>query len=510
MSTANRVIKNTGWLYAKMAITMFVSLYTTRLILNGLGASDFGIFNIVGGAISMLGFLNAAMAAATVRYMAYTEGAGDHNRKTYIFNISCILHFCIAILLGIVLVVFGLVLFHGILNIPKDRIFAAKIVYAALIFSTLLTVINVPYEAVMNSHENMKYYSLVGILESILKLSVAYVCVFTRYDKLIVYGILMSALPLITLSIMKVYCHKYYSECVLAPRRYFHKDILKEMTSFAGWNLFATAAAMITNSGVGIVMNMFFGTIVNAAQGVANQICGQLMSLTSVLSKAIAPVITKSEGSMNRCRTIRMAETSSKVLYFALSLLALPAFVTLPTLMKIWLKNVPEYAVYFASIQLLIHMCEQLSSGFSSAITATGNIKGISIMKSVVKIIYLPISYLMFKMGVPVTIVYLVLFILQGVVNGILVTQYYGLRILDYSPLNYLSTVFIPSAVTSLLVFFSGLICSSFFEGIDSLIMAFLVCIVIGIPSFYIITLNKSEKQLTNDILYRIKDKIKR
>ena len=164
MSTVNRVIKNTGFLYAKMCITMFISLYTTRLILNSLGASDFGIFNIIGGAIAMLGFLNAAMASATQRFMSYSEGEGDKEKQKSIFNVSFILHLIISFIVGIALLIAGYFFFNGILNIPSDRIFAAKVVYGSLIISTMFTVMTVPYDAAMNAHENMRYYAIVGIL----------------------------------------------------------------------------------------------------------------------------------------------------------------------------------------------------------------------------------------------------------------------------------------------------------------------------------------------------------
>ena len=175
MSTANRVIKNTGFLYAKMGITMFISLYTTRLILNSLGASDFGIFNIVGGAISMLGFLNAAIASATQRFMSYSEGEGNREKQKSIFNVSFILHLGISIIVGISLLIAGYFFFNGILNIPQNRILAAKVVYGSLIISTMFTVMTVPYDAAMNAHENMKYYAVIGVFEAILKLAVAFV-----------------------------------------------------------------------------------------------------------------------------------------------------------------------------------------------------------------------------------------------------------------------------------------------------------------------------------------------
>ena len=436
-STANRVIKNAGYLYAKMGITMFISLYTTRLILNSLGVSDFGIFNIVGGAIAMLGFLNAAMAGTTQRFMSYTEGEGNKEKQKSIFNVSLILHFIIACLVSIALLIAGLFFFNGILNIPIERVYAAKVVYGSLIISTMFTIMSVPYDATLNAHENMRYYAFVGILESLLKLAVAFACVYTQNDKLITYGALMACIPLITLTIMRVYCHRHYEECTIKIKRYWNKQLMKEMTGFAGWNLFQTGAAIITNNGVSIVMNMFFGPVINAAQGVANQLCGQLLALTNNLVKAINPVIMKTEGQQQHEKVVGFALTGSKATFFMTSLFALPAIVMMPNLLKIWLKNVPDYAVFFAQCQLVIYMCENLSSGLNTAISATGKIRNISISKSIVKFLYLPMSYLLFKLGVSVYIVYILLVMIQGVINGITVpvhfiAKYFNLGFITY------------------------------------------------------------------------------
>lgn len=504
-STANRVIKNTGFLYAKMGITMFISLYTTRLILNSLGASDFGIFNIVGGAISMLGFLNAAMASATQRFMSYSEGEGNKEKQKSIFNVSFVLHLGISFVVGIALLIAGYFFFNGILNIPDDRIFAAKVVYGSLIVSTMFTVMTVPYDAAMNAHENMKYYAIVGVFESFLKLAVAFACVYTTFDKLIVYGSLMACIPLITLTIMRVYCHKHYEECVIAPHRYWNKGLMKEMTSFAGWNLFQTAAAMITNNGVGIVMNMFFGTIINAAQGVANQICGQLMTITNNLSKAINPIITKTEGKKDHEKVLRFASTSTKATYFITSLFALPAIITMPLLLKVWLKNVPDYAVFFAQCQLIISMCEQLTAGYNVAITATGKIKGISITKSIVKFSFLPLSYFLFKLDTSIIIVYCILVLIQGVINGLIVPLYYLNKTFDYTYLRYIKTTFLPCLTSSIFILFIGNIFKFMLSGWGQLITVFTVCIISNILLFLTICLNKEEKSIAIQLKSKIK-----
>ena len=508
MSTANRVIKNTFWLYGKMGITMFISLYTTRLILNSLGASDFGIFNIVGGSIAMLGFLNAAMASATQRFMSYSEGEGDKEKQKVIFNVSCILHTIISIVLGLALFIVGFILFDGILNIPAERLLAAKVIFGALIISTMFTVMNVPYDAILNAHENMKYYAFVGIFESLLKLAVAYVCVYTLSDKLVVYGLLMACIPFVTLSIMKIYCHRNYQECILAPRRYYDKSVLREMTGFAGWNLFSTSASMITNNGVGIVMNMFFGTVINAAQGVANQICGQLMSLTTIMNKAVSPVITKSEGQQEHGQTLRMAATSSKALYFITSLLALPAIITMSDLLNLWLKNVPDYAVFFASVQLMISLCEQLTGAYGTAINATGRIKGISIVKSVAKFSYLPISYILFKMGCSVVVAYCCLFVIQGLVNGLCVPVYYTNKIFNIKIFKYIQTILFPAFVTTAITCFAGYSIAGFTVGWLSVVLTAILCAVVNSVCFYLITLNGQERAMVVRLMHTVSSKM--
>ena len=223
-STASRLLKNTSWLYAKMGITMFISLYTTRLILNGLGASDFGIYNIVGGTIAMLGFFNAAMASASQRFMSYAEGEGHHEKKIVIFNVSILLHIIIALVIGGILILGGYLFFDSIFNIPNDRLFAAKVIYFCLVLSTIISIMTVPYEAVINAHENMKYYAIVGIFESISKLIVAYICVISSEDKLVVYGILMSMIPVSILFILRT--SDNYKQVIVHRHQVNNKKIL--------------------------------------------------------------------------------------------------------------------------------------------------------------------------------------------------------------------------------------------------------------------------------------------
>lgn len=453
-STANRVIKNTGFLYAKMGITMFISLYTTRLILNSLGASDFGIFNIVGGAIAMLGFLNGAMASATQRFMSYSEGEGNKEKQKSIFNVSFLLHLGISFVVGIALLIAGYFFFNGILNIPADRVFAAKVVYGSLIVSTMFTVMTVPYDAAMNAHENMKYYAIVGILESLLKLAVAFACVYTSYDKLIVYGSLMACIPLITLTIMRIYCHRHYEECVIAPRTYWHKGLMKEMTSFAGWNLVSTMSSIVTQYGLGIIINHYFGVLLNAAQGIANQVSGVLMTFSQNVLKALNPIIVKSEGSNNHQRLIYTTLLGCRISFTVFGLFSFPILFYMPQILQLWLDEVPEWAVVFCRLQLIRILLEQITLSLGSAISAHGIIRNHVLSRSILNIFPLIVLPVLFYYHFPPYWLYIVWISCWSILGGS-ISLYYSIKLVNLPLQTYLKDVLIPCITISIIAIFT-------------------------------------------------------
>jgi len=398
-STSTRVIKNTAILYIKMFVTMFISLYTTRLILNSLGVTDFGIYNVVVGAIAMLTFLNAAMTSATQRFMSFYEGKGDKEKQKIIFNISFVIHIVIAISVGVLLELFSFFLFNGILRIPQSRIDTAKIIYQFMIVSTMFTIMTVPYDAVVNAHENMFYYSIVGILEAVLKLGVAFVVVYTLADKLIIYGLLMASITLTVLIVMRIYCHHNYVECYISPRKYFDKKLMKEMVSFAGWNFLSTSSMMIANYGLGIVVNSFFGVVLNSALGIAQQLDAQLKSFSNTMLKALNPIIDKNEGNGNREMMLHYTMIGSKFSFFLFAFFAIPVFIEMPTILRLWLKNIPDWTVLFCRLQLIASLIGQIGVTLPSALGAQGNIKGFSKVTSLLYFSSIITTFLFLKFG---------------------------------------------------------------------------------------------------------------
>lgn len=455
MSTVTRVVKNTWYLYVRMLMTVVISLYSTRLILNALGAADFGIFNVIGGSIAMLGFLNSTLANATQRFMSYAEGKGDEASKRVIFNVSCVLHLIIAFCTVALLLGLTPLLFSDILNIDPARVHAAHIVYYCLIISTFLSIINVPYEALLTAHENMLYYSVVGILESILRLGIAFFCVYYGGDRLVAYGLLMGLLPLLTLSIMKVYCHRRYEECVLNFRRYWDFGVVKRIASFSGWNFLTALSSLLTVQGLGVVLNHFFGSVANAAQGIANQVNGQLSSFSLNMMKALNPVIVKTTAGADVRSVNRVTLSGCKVSTLLIILFAVPVILEMPYILRLWLKNVPQWAVLFCRLQLVYTIISQMANPAATAVYGQGDIKYYAIWKSIMNTLPLLLTYLCFRLGGNPVWLYIPLIIFMGV-GGDFVIIRYAHRLCGISVKDFIQKVAVPVCGICLLMTVAG------------------------------------------------------
>lgn len=450
MGAADRVVKNTGILYARMGITMFMSLYTTRIILVNLGVTDFGIFNLVGGAIAMLTFLNTAMAAATQRFMSYAEGAGDEKKLKSIFNVSVILHILIAIVILVVLEIIGHLMFKGVFKIPLDRIDSAKIVYQCMVVSTLFTIVSVPYDAVINAHENMFLYAVLGVLESVLKLATAFYLVHTSHDKLVMFGLFTALTAIFLLIVRRIYCKRNYKECELKFKVYYDKVIFKDLTNFAAWSFLGASTSMVTNYGQGILMNTFFGPIVNTAQGIANQVSGQLSVFAGTMQKALNPVIGKSEGAGDRSLMLKASMIGSKVSFFLLMLFFIPVLIEMPYIFRMWLKDVPQYAIIFCRLLLIRNLIEQLFTTLGSSISAVGNIRKYQIFRSLLNFVPLIAGFILFKMGYSPSALYVVFIIYALLGAGI--TVYFAKYNCNLSISFYFKDVILPCVVLFILI----------------------------------------------------------
>lgn len=451
MTVADRLIKNTTYLYIKIAVSTIVSLYSTRLVLQALGANDFGIFNVIGGVIAMLGFLNSVMASATQRFVNYAEGTKDVERIKSIFNISVVLH----VIVGMIVLLIFLLCFpflDSIVNIPVERISAGRMVYICFIVSSFFTIVSVPCDAMILSHENMRYLAFIGIFESMLKLAVAVTIINSSVDRLILYSVLMSVIPLIRCSILWYYCLNKYEECVV-KFSLFDKSVSKEMLSFAGWNFYSTSIAILTVNGQGIVLNNYFGTILNAAQGISNQIGGHLKLLSHNMMTAFNPIIGKSAGAQNEELYEKSVFKGAKFSLIMYSAVSIPFYIKSEELLELWLDEVPEWTNIFVKLIIVQYFVGISLQPLINALSAKGKIAGFSVISSCLNIIQLPLLIILYSYNYPPYYLYIISIFVGNVLQFPLI-GYFLYRHSNISLLLYLKSCIMPVAGLTLIMSF--------------------------------------------------------
>lgn len=400
MQAANRVVLNTGFLYGKMVVTMFVALYATRLVLNALGAEDYGIFNLAAGLVALLSFLNGAMTLATQRYMSFSLGAGDRAQLRKVFNSGILLHLIIGIAVVLLLEGVGMYLFSNVLRIPPERLFAAKSIFHFMVVTAFFTIASVPYDAIINTNENMLFVAVLGIIESVAKLSLAIYLPYAFSDRLIFYGAALAILSVLLLIGKRVYCTRKYAESRVRKSE-LDKGLIKEMFAYAGWSTIGASGVIAKSQGVAVILNVFFGAVINAAFGIANQINAQLTYFSVTMLQSLNPQIVKSEGSGNRKRMIQLAMMACKFSFFLLAFFAIPAIIEMPYVLRMWLQNIPEHTVMFCRLIITASLINQLSSGLQIAVHAVGRIRKYQIIISVLLLLNLPGAWLLLHMGLP-------------------------------------------------------------------------------------------------------------
>lgn len=502
MRAANKVIFNTGILYTKMLITMGITLYSTRLVLNALGASDYGIFNLIAGVIAMLSFLNTAMTVSTQRYLSFHQGTGNFEMQKKVFTNSWALHIIIGAIVMILLLVLEPFLFGGFLNIPVDRIPTAKAIYYFMSISVFFTIISVPFTASLNAHENMLWIAIVNIIESFIKLGIAISLLwFIQAERLFAYGIFMAVLSFISFSLYAVYCLNKYDECSIKKYQ-IDKPLIKELGGFAGWNLFGALCTFSRTQGIAIILNVFFGTIVNAAYGIANQTAAQLSFFSHTMLRAINPQIMKSEGMDDRQRMLRLSMMASKFGFFLLAFIAIPVIFEMPTILKLWLKNVPEYTVIFCSLCLISILANQLTIGLQSAIQATGKIKAYQAIIGGIQLFNLPVSYLLLRLDFAP---YSVLISSIGVeVLSCIFRLFFLHKKAGMSIIEYFERVFLKEIIPLFFIISTCWLVTNYVYFEYRFLLTVAVSVIIFIVSIYFTGLCKDEKIFINDIMKKI------
>lgn len=393
-----RVAKNTLFLYFRMILIMLVTLYTSRVILSQLGISDYGIYNVVGGVVTMFAFLNNCMATSTQRFMTFELGRGDMKRLRDVFAVSLNIHLIIALIVVLLAETIGLWFVNNKLVIPADRIGAANWVYQFAILSFCVNIIQVPYNAVLIAHEKMNVYAYISIIEVFLKLGIVYLLVMSPFDKLIVYGGLLLLVQLIIRSIYQFYCRRHYVESRF--HLLWDRNLYREMSNFAGWNLFGSIVWLLRDQGLNIILNLFFGPVINAARGVAMQVSSAVMGFISNFQVALNPQITKNYANKNIAEMEKLAYLGIKFSFIILFILAFPLALNIDFVLRLWLEKVPEYAGLFVTLIMIDALCGNLFGvPLMTSLSATGKIRNYQVVVSMVILLIVPFGYVALRMG---------------------------------------------------------------------------------------------------------------
>lgn len=425
MQRGNFVIANTGILYLKMIITIVVTLLSTRWVLYALGTECYGLYTLIGGIASLFSFLNSALSSATQRFLSFEIGKGNILSIKEVFYNSFIIHLVCAFIVLILFLVGGLFLISYVLNIAEYQINDARFILFTMSLSTFWVILSVPYQAVMNAHENMVIISFVDVLQSLLKLALAWYLLSYAGNSLRLYSLIIMVISILTLIISFVYCLIKYREV----RFFWHKitdfSYFKQLGSYLSWLIFGFICSLGRIQGLPLILNIFWGTVVNAAYGIANQVNTQLCFFSNSLLKAIRPQIVQSEGQGDRQRLVRLSFTACKFAVVLLSFLVIPLVFNVTYILNLWLKTVPEYTVSFINIFLFISLINQLNSGAFLANEGVGKIKRFQLVTGCCDILTLPFGYVAIVLtNNPCSIMYVSLFIVfVNHLLGIIITK---------------------------------------------------------------------------------------
>ena len=495
MNSSSRILLNTVSLYVKLIVTIVINLLLVRIVLAKLGVDDYGIYTLIAGVVALLSFLNSALMTSTQRFLSVAIGERDLPQLKNIMAASVIIHLALGLLLVIILELIEPLLFERILNVALDRIPAAKTVYQLMIVSTVITIIAVPYNSLINAREDMWYFAIVEIIVALSKLFIIYLFAHVNFDSLILYTEWILITTLFGIILKVVWCLVRYPESRSRIEIKNNRALFRELLSFTGWNAFGSLAQTGRNQGVVLVINHFFGTGISGVFGISNQVSGNLSYFSQMLTTAVSPQIMKSYGQKDIGRMLKLSVFTSKMAFFLSGLIALPLFIELEYVLQVWLGSVPEHTLIYCRLVIVVFLIMELYPGLVRAIQATGDIKWYQIGLALLLLLPIPFGILIYKFGfVHYSIVYIMIFaeFLTLVFSMVIARIKTGLNVKAYS-------IFI---IKSVLLFTISLLAGwgvhTIVSGNCSKIVSLLIVAVVSCPLFFILfyffVFNKEER----------------
>ena len=392
-----RIAKNTIFLYFRMLLILFVGLYTSRVVLQTLGISDYGLYNVVGGVVAMFAFLNTTLTTSTQRFLNMELGIGNTERLKKVFSTALVLHTLLVVIVFLLAETIGLWFVENKLNIDTGRENAVFWVYQFSVIAICIQIFQLPFMSTIIAHEQMNIYAYVSIYEAVMKLLIVFAIQVIQYDKLILYGALFLFVQISVALVYNIYCRKKFVEAKLTYQ--FNHTLFKEMLGFCGWNVIGCFASMCNGQGVNVLFNLFFGSVVNAARGVAFQVNGIVNQFASNFQVAIRPQVVKYYANQQMDEMAHLVFNSAKYSALLLLFLSVPIFVEIDYILKFWLGEYPAYAPSFIRIILFHSIVASMTSSVVMVVHASGRLKMVGITAGGINLLLLPITYCLFKLG---------------------------------------------------------------------------------------------------------------
>lgn len=470
---------------------MIVSLYTSRIILNALGIEDYGIYNIVGGVVTMFSLLSSSLSTAISRFLTFELGTGCTTKLRNIFSSSVTIQFILALIIVILAETIGLWFVNCKLIIPNERIIAANWVYQFSILTFAVNLINIPYNAAIIAHERMSAFAYIGIVEAIVKLSISYLIVISPIDKLIFFAFGLALLAIILRLIYGWYCKSKFEECIY--KFVFDRELLKQMFGFAGWNFIGATSSILRDQGGNIIINLFFGPSVNAARALATRVNTAITGFVTNFMTALNPQITKSYASGNTVYLMTLIFQGARLSFYMLLLLSLPVILNTHYILVIWLKLVPEHTVTFVQLILVFAMLESISNPLITAMLATGNIRNYQIIVGGLQIMNLPISYVCLRFGcIPESVIIVSIIIGQVCLAARLymLRGMIGLHVYNYLKHVYFNVLLVSGCAAILPIYLN----LQLEEGLIRFILISSICIICTLLSEFFVGCTREER----------------
>lgn len=503
-STQNTTIaKNTLYLSIRMVFVLFVSLYTSRVFLRVLGVEDFGINNVVCGFVAMFGFLNTSLANGIQRFYNSEMSQNGSGGVTKVYNSSLIIQSAIALLVFVLLESAGLWYLNTKMVIPESRMNIAFWIYQFSVISSVLTIMQSPYSAAVMAYEKMNYYALVSILDVVLKLLLAFIIPYVPLDKLLFYGFLMLLMALLNFTLYFAYSKRKFSE--LRLQKVTDRKLMLNMVTFSGWNFWGTFACMMREQGLNMVLNLFFGPIVNAARGIAYQVSSALQGFVQNISIAAKPQMVSSYAGGNANRTVMLMYTMSKLSFLVLLVMAVPICIEIDYILHLWLGDVvPEHTAAFVILVVLTNFWNNLNAPLSNVVYATGKMRNYEVTFSILNILIIPLAYLVLHYGFQPESAFLVYLVMTIVVQAgclIVLKTLVSISLREYVFKLLLPLLACAMATIPLPWYIHSVMDANF----TRVCVVSIATIIVALISFYYIALNSSEREVANSIIRKIK-----